>query len=151
MSSFWWVTPLLALVGALAGSALSPWLSARYAERRADRALVREARVAFERHRATRVAPDLQGYPGMSDQLIAEIREKTYREFFDNYFGETQKARAALGAIRHLAPETGEILDGADWRLRDEDATKIRGILERAEDEAWSRRWKPRRGKQRES
>lgn len=133
MQGFWWLTPVLALIGALTGAVLTPWVSGAVAERRADRALVREARLAVERWHSTLVGPDITGYPGMSDALVQEIAEAQRKKYFDTHFEYTQQARAALGAVQHLDPRIAEIVVARTWRIPEEKSSDIRSALSDAE------------------
>ena len=129
----WWITPALALAGALLGGYLAARANGTIAERRAERALVREARVALERWHATRVGPSNVQYPGLSGALLAEVTDDAHRNFFQNHFAETSKAKAALGAVRHLDPRIADVLDAEGWAIPVDRVNDLRDALSGAE------------------
>lgn len=73
MDSLGLIVPALALVGGLLGGYLAQVVGGSVAERREDRRLLREARVALERWVATRTGP-----MGWRTQ---ESRQQTWRPF----------------------------------------------------------------------
>lgn len=127
------VTALLALGGALLGGYLSQIVGGRVAERREDRRLIREARVAFERWVATRVGPVNLGYPGVPSDQMQPISEKAFADFFDRHFSATVEAKAALGAVRKFDSRIGEVLDLERWDIPSEQINEIREALQSAE------------------
>ena len=129
MVDFWWVAPILALIGALLGGML--------AERRADRALVREARIALERWHATRVGPVALGYPGIGEDIMKPISEDSVRQFFSRHLQSTFEAKVALGAVRNLDGAFADVLDLERWDLPAEEIEGLRSALVRAEKRAW--------------
>lgn len=139
MSSAIWLTPLFSLVGALIGGVITARVNGQVAERRAERALVREARIALERWWANQQGPREVGYPGMDADFMAEVSKAASRDFFATFFAENAKARAALGAVRHLDGRIGPILDNSpDWRLPADKVDDLRLALRDAEVRAWS-------------
>lgn len=137
MSDFWWVAPILSLIGALLGGMLASWVGSLLAERRADRALVREARIALERWHATRVGPMALGYPGIGQDIMKPISEDSIRQFFNRHLENTFEAKAALGAVRSLDGAFAEVLDLERWDLPAEEIEGLRIALLRAEKRAW--------------
>ena len=129
----WWLTPVLALIGALSGGLVAAWANGAIAERRAERALVREAKVALERWFATRVAPSDVQYPGMDQGVLTEVTNDSRRSFFKNHFAETTKAKAALGAVRHLDHRIAEVLNLEDWTIPASCIDDLRDALAKAE------------------
>lgn len=137
MTNYWWVAPVLSLVGALLGGMLASWVSGLLAERRAERSLVREARIAVERWYATRVGPMNIYYPGVDPRILREISDELIKEFFNRHFEETVQAKSALGAVRHLDGVLGDIVDLQQWKLPEDRIDEIRSGLMRAETHAW--------------
>lgn len=134
-----WVTPILSLLGALLGGVIVARVNGQVAEHRAERALVRDARIALERWWANQNGPRDVNYPGMDPEFMAEVSRSAAREFFATYFLENSKARAALGAVRHLDNRIGPILDESpDWRLPADRVGELRSALREAEFRAWS-------------
>lgn len=138
MSDFWWVGPVLALVGALLGGMLSSWITNLLGERRAERALVREARIALERWHATRVGPYPLAYPGVDPSVMAAVSEDALKRFFERHLQATFEAKAALGSIRHLDRQIAAALDVERWDLPAEQMEQLRRALVRAEKRAWN-------------
>lgn len=83
------VVPVLALAGALLGGYLTQLTGGWVAERREDRRLLREARVALERWVATRTGPMGLAYPGISAEDMAPIQKRSLEEFFARHFQAT--------------------------------------------------------------
>jgi len=137
MSDFWWVAPVLALVGALLGGMLASWISNLLGERRAERALVRDARIALERWHATRVGPYPLAYPGVDPSVMTAVSEDALTKFFERHLQATYEAKAALGSIRHLDRKVAATLDIERWDLPVEEIEALRGALASAEKRAW--------------
>lgn len=137
MSDYWWVAPVLALVGALLGGMLSSWITNLLGERRAERALVRDARIALERWHATRVGPYPLAYPGVDPSVMAAVSEDALKRFFERHLQATFEAKAALGSIRHLDRKIAAALDVERWDLPTKDMEGLRSALVRAEKRAW--------------
>ncbi|QDZ16294.1 hypothetical protein [Humibacter ginsenosidimutans] len=133
MTDMWWLTPLLALLGALLGAFVSPWISGIVGERRAERTLVRDARIALERWNATRTGPSNVQYPGMDATLLAEVSNDAHRKFFTEHFAASLNARAALGAVRQLDDRIAKVVDVEDWRIPVESLIDLREGLAKAE------------------
>lgn len=139
--TLWWLAPVLALIGALLGGVIAAWTNGLVAERRTERALVRDARLALERWNATRVGPSNVQYEGLSAELLAAVSDQAHRRFFDTHFAETTKAKAALGAVRHLDGRIAEVVDLDDWLIPHERVPQLREALSKAEARAlWGRR-----------
>ena len=130
------VVPLSALAGALLGGYLTQLTGGWVAERREDRRLLREARVALERWVATRTGPIGLGYPGVSEEDMAPIRKKSLEEFFARNFQATFEAKAALGSVRRFDERIGRILDLDRWDLPIECVGELREALTQAERRA---------------
>lgn len=94
--------PVLALMGALVGGYLTQITGGLVAERREDRRLLREARVALERWVATRTGPLGMAFPGVSAEEMAPIQKQSLKDFFGRNFQATFEAKAALGAVRRV-------------------------------------------------
>lgn len=137
MTDYWWVAPVLALVGALLGGMLSSWISNLLGERRAERALVRDARIALERWHATRVGPYPLSYPGVDSNVMDAVSEKELTQFFERHLQATFEAKAALGSIRYLDRQLAAFLDLERWDLPTEQMEELRHALARAEKRAW--------------
>ena len=137
MSDYWWVAPVLALVGALLGGMLSSWITNLLGERRAERALVRDARIALERWHATRVGPYPLAYPGVDPSVMAAVSEDSLKRFFERHLQATFEAKAALGSIRHLDRQVAAALDAERWDLPTDQMEELRNALVRAEKRAW--------------
>jgi hypothetical protein len=137
MSEYWWVAPVLALVGALLGGMLSSWITNLLGERRAERALVRDARIALERWHATRVGPYPLAYPGVDPSMMTAVSEDALKTFFERHLQATFEAKAALGSIRHLDRKIAAALDVERWDLPTKDMEGLRSALVRAEKRAW--------------
>lgn len=137
MTDFWWIAPVLALVGALLGGMLSSWVSNILGERRAERALVRDARIALERWHATRVGPYPLAYPGVDPSVMAAVSEEALTSFFERHLQATYEAKAALGSIRHLDRKVAATLDMERWDLPAEEIGELRSALVDAEKRAW--------------
>jgi len=136
MSDYWWVAPVLALVGALLGGMLSSWISNLLGERRAERALVRDARIALERWHATRVGPYPLAYPGVDPSVMTAVSDEALTRFFERHLQATFEAKAALGSIRHLDRQVAAALDVERWDLPTEEMEGLRSALVRAERRA---------------
>jgi hypothetical protein len=133
MTDLWWVTPLLALVGGILGGSIASWVSGQIAERREDRRLLREARVALERWKATSHGPLVQGYPGLDPDQVRHVQERSTAQFFERHFEATLEAKAALGAVRRYDPRIAEVLDEETWKLPAERIDELRDALSAAE------------------
>lgn len=132
-ASFWWLTPVLALLGALLGAIASPWVSGAVAERRADKALIREARIALERWNSTRIGPDVKSAPGVADEDMPDLRKKWIEDFWDRHIEYTREARAALGAVQHLNPTIKEVVNSESWQMPEDKVPELRDALVGAE------------------
>lgn len=130
------LTPILALVGGLVGGYLTQITGGWVAERREDRRLLREARVAVERWVATQMGPMGMSYPGIAPQDMVPIETAAVEEFFRRHFNETFEAKAALGAVRRFDERLGRILDMNRWDIPMENIGEIRDALTRAERRA---------------
>lgn len=130
------VVPLLALVGALLGGYLTQLTGGSVAERREDRRLLREARVALERWVATRTGPVGLSYPGISAEAMAPVQKRSLEDFFGRHFQATFEAKAALGAVRRFDERIGKILDLDRWDLPIESIGELRDALTQAERRA---------------
>lgn len=130
------VVPVLALAGALLGGYLTQLTGGWVAERREDRRLLREARVALERWVATRTGPIGLGYPGISAEDMAPIQKQSLKEFFARHFQATVEAKAALGSVRRFDERIGRILDLDRWDLPIESVGELREALTQAERRA---------------
>lgn len=130
------LTPLLALIGALVGGFLTQLTGGRVAERREDRRLLREARVALERWVATRHGPIALEYPGTPPEHMAKITEQSRADFFQRHFTATVEAKAALGAVRRFDDRIGRVLDQDRWDLPMESIGELREALTLAERRA---------------
>ena len=137
MTDYWWVASVLALVGALLGGMLSTWIGNLLGERRAERALVRDARIALERWHATRVGPFPLSYPGVDASVMDSVSEKALMQFFERHLQATFDAKAALGSIRHLDNQLAASLDLERWDLPADQVDELRHALVRAEKRAW--------------
>lgn len=137
MSDYWWVAPVLALVGALLGGMLSSWITNLLGERRAERARVRDARIALERWHATRIGPYPLDYPGVDPKVMAAVSEDSLKRFFERHLQATFEAKAALGSIRHLDRRVAAALDAEDWNLPTDQMDELRNALVCAEKRAW--------------
>lgn len=131
-----WVVPVMALVGALLGGYLTQLTGGSIAERREDRRLLREARVALERWVATRTGPLGMAYPGISPDDMAPIQKQSLQDFFGRHFQATFEAKAALGAVRRFDERIGRILDLERWDLPIESVGELRDALTQAERRA---------------
>jgi hypothetical protein len=130
------IVPVLALAGALLGGYLTQLAGGSVAERREDRRLLREARVALERWVATRIGPMSMSYPGISSADMAPIQKKSLEDFYDRHFQATFEAKAALGAVRRFDERIGRILDQDRWDLPIESVGELRDALTQAERRA---------------
>lgn len=130
------IVPALALIGALLGGYLTQVVGGTVAERREDRRLLREARVALERWVATRTGPIEIGYPGISPTDMVPIQKKSLEDFFSRHFRATFEAKAALGAVRRFDERIGRILDQDRWDLPIESVGELRDALTQAERRA---------------
>ncbi|UJH69385.1 hypothetical protein [Ornithinimicrobium sp. INDO-MA30-4] len=130
------IVPALALVGALLGGYLTQIVGGSVAERREDRRLLREARVALERWVATRTGPMGLAYPGITEADMAPIQKKSFEDFFSRHFQATFEAKAALGAVRRFDERIGRILDHDRWDLPIESVGELREALTQAERRA---------------
>ena len=130
-----WV-PALALVGALFGGYLTQLAGGSVSERREDRRLLREARVALERWVATRNGPLGMAYPGISPDDMAPIQKQSLEDFFSRHFQATFEAKAALGAVRRFDERIGKTLDQDRWDLPIENISELRDALTQAERRA---------------
>lgn len=130
------IVPALALVGALLGGYLTQVVGGSVAERREDRRLLRDARVALERWVATRTGPMGLAYPGISPTDMEPIQKKSFEDFFSRHFQATFEAKAALGAVRRFDERIGRILDQDRWDLPIESVGELRDALTQAERRA---------------
>lgn len=130
------IVPVLALVGALLGGYLTQLTGGSVAERREDRRLLREARVALERWVATRTGPLGVSYPGIPPEQMAPIQKQSLEDFFGRHFQATFEAKAALGAVRRFDERIGRILDLDRWDLPIESIGELREALTQAERRA---------------
>lgn len=130
------IVAVLALVGALLGGYLTQVVGGSVAERREDRRLLREARVALERWVATRTGPMGLGYPGISPSDMEPIQKKSLEDFFSRHFQATFEAKAGLGAVRRFDERIGRILDQDRWDLPIESVGELRDALTQAERRA---------------
>lgn len=106
------VTPLLALLGALAGGVLAQISGGWVAERHEDRRLIRDARIKLERWASSQVGPGLCiHYPGMSTSLLDEITLEANRTFFQRYFDSSFKVMVALSATKPFDAKIAKIMD----------------------------------------
>lgn len=128
--------PGLALIGALLGGYLTQLTGGWVAERREDRRLLREARVALERWVATRTGPITMAFPGISEESMAPIEQRSREEFFARHFQATFEAKAALGAVRRFDERIGRIVDEDRWDLPIENVGELRDALTQAERRA---------------
>lgn len=136
MELFDWIVPVLALVGGLLGGYLTQIVGGSVVERREDRRLLREARVALERWVATRIGPMGVEYPGISREEMAPIRQQSLEDFFARHFQATIEAKSALGAVRRFDERIGLILDESRWDLPIESVGELRDALTQAERRA---------------
>lgn len=130
------ITPVLALVGALLGGYLTQLTGGLVAERREDRRLLREARAALERWKATRVGPLALAYPGISRERMANKEDQSQQEFFRRHFEATFEAKAALGAVRRFDDRIGRVLDLDRWDIPLESLGELREAITLAERRA---------------
>lgn len=130
------IVPVLALVGALLGGYLTQIVGGSVAERREDRRLLREARVALERWVATRIGPLGLAYPGVSPADMAPIQKQSLEDFFARHFQATVEAKSALGSVRRFDERIGRILDQDRWDLPKESVGELRDALTQAERRA---------------
>lgn len=128
--------PVLALMGALFGGYLTQITGGLVAERREDRRLLREARVALERWVATRTGPLGMAFPGVSAEEMAPIQKQSLQDFFGRHFQATFEAKAALGAVRRFDERIGKIVDLERWDLPIERMDELRDALTQAERRA---------------
>ena len=135
------VVPILALAGALLGGYLTQLTGGWVAERREDRRLLREARVALERWVATRTGPRGLAYPGISEEEMAPVQQQSLEEFFTRHFQANFEAKAALGAVRRFDERIGRVLDLNRWDLPIESIGELREALTQAERRAKLTRW----------
>lgn len=137
-----WITPVLSLFGALSGGAIAAWFSNALVERRERLALFMEATVAVESFRASSNGPLVEGYPGLPDELIERIRDKSAETFFTRHFDATFTTKVALGAIRRYDRRIAAVLDRPHWKLEQEDVPVLLAAIADGEERAmkWRRR-----------
>lgn len=142
-NELWWLAPVFALIGALAGASMSAALTSVFAERRERRALFSEARVSLERWHATRNGPLVEDYEGLEPKILDQAKLETTVTFFTRHFDETFQAKAALGAIRDSDVRISAYLDRPDWKIEVADLPMLRSAISDGEARAMS--WWPAR------